>query len=43
MPVDKTKQSITKQPKSNIKIPKQPKINNVVINKLARRSLLGSV
>ncbi len=41
MPVDK-KQTNTKQPKSNIKLPKQPRINNVVVNKLPRRSLLGS-
>jgi hypothetical protein len=41
MPVDKTKQT-TQKPKKEPKI-KQPRINNVSINKMARRSCLGSV
>jgi hypothetical protein len=40
MPVDK--QQIQK-PKPKPKQPKQPRINNNVVNKLSRRSLLGSV
>lgn len=43
MPVDKTKQTTTQKPKKEPKI-KQPRINNNVgINKMARRSLLGSI
>lgn len=42
MPIDKTKQTTTQKPKKEPKI-KQPRINNNVVNKLARRSLLGSV
>ena len=42
MPIDKTKQTTTKKPKKEPKI-KQPRINNNVVNKLPRRSLLGSV
>lgn len=41
MPVDKTKQQSTQKPKQP-KI-KQPRINNNMVNKLPRRSLLGSV
>jgi hypothetical protein len=42
MPIDKSKIT-TNKPKQQPKQVKQPRINNVTINKLARRSLLGSV
>jgi hypothetical protein len=42
MPIDKSKPTKT-QPKSDIKMPKQPRIKNTQIQKMPRRSLLGSV
>lgn len=42
MPVDKQQTTKPQKPKKEPKV-KQPRINNNVVNKLSRRSLLGSV
>jgi hypothetical protein len=42
MPINKQENTKPQKPKKEPKV-KQPRINNNVVNKLSRRSMLGSV